>query len=622
MIVRKYLKFFSSSFTLSLLLLTAGCSFKPSTQLDRSPLASLTIENATKIKQFPEDIGWINIKKDYGAKGDGVTDDTAAIQKALKAQESGDYTRPKIIYFPQGTYLVSDTLQFPEQGQKCCTTLQGQGQGNTIIKLKENSPGFNNTWKPKALIRTSQGNIAFRYYIRDLSVKVGSGNLGVVALDYISNNRGAIENVQIVSEDGKGKVGIALTREWPGPALIKNVTIEGFDYGIRSRHREYSMTLEDITLKNQNVAGIENNTNTLAIRGLNSHNSVPAIRNQKRGLIILLDGNLDGGVPEVSAIENKDDSYLYTRNTQATRYNSLIKNNNQIVQGLTQKEYFSVPTTQLFDSPQQSLNLPVKETPEFHDNNINNWANVKNYPSVQAALNSGKSTVYFPQGNYSMSGNLTIPKTVKKIVGFESFINLDQNLKVILQLPKNNRQSLIIEGLLCKGVTIEHLSSSPLVIQHSKGISLQNSSQSGELFLEDVQMHLNLEYPQNVWARQLNAESLRASATKVTNKGGNYWIFGIKTEGKGTVIETKNGGKTELLGNLVYPVKKFEPKDGQQPAFINNESSHSLIYSVSFSGRNRNYPIQIKEIINGETKLLSSEELKNRIMPLFVGVKK
>ncbi|MFZ0589441.1 MAG: glycosyl hydrolase family 28-related protein, partial [Bryobacteraceae bacterium] len=42
--------------------------------------------------------------KDYGAKGDGVTDDTAAIQKAVNSTPSGT------LLFPAGTYKLSNTV--------------------------------------------------------------------------------------------------------------------------------------------------------------------------------------------------------------------------------------------------------------------------------------------------------------------------------------------------------------------------------------------------------------------------------------------------------------------------------------------------------------------------------
>ena len=58
--------------------------------------------------------GLINVKSDFGAKGDGKTDDFAAIQAAIDCARSGaNGTVPRNgIFFPPGNYLVTKTLQF------------------------------------------------------------------------------------------------------------------------------------------------------------------------------------------------------------------------------------------------------------------------------------------------------------------------------------------------------------------------------------------------------------------------------------------------------------------------------------------------------------------------------
>jgi hypothetical protein len=53
---------------------------------------------------------WANVTS-YGAVGDGVTDDTAAIQNAISALRPANPT----IYFPAGTYLISGTLTLHAQ---------------------------------------------------------------------------------------------------------------------------------------------------------------------------------------------------------------------------------------------------------------------------------------------------------------------------------------------------------------------------------------------------------------------------------------------------------------------------------------------------------------------------
>lgn len=62
-------------------------------------------EVSDKLKDIAKkkaDIIYINVK-DFGAKGDGVTDDTESIQNALSKNSN--------LYFPKGTYIVSKTIE-------------------------------------------------------------------------------------------------------------------------------------------------------------------------------------------------------------------------------------------------------------------------------------------------------------------------------------------------------------------------------------------------------------------------------------------------------------------------------------------------------------------------------
>lgn len=71
----------------------------------------------------------INVK-DFGAKGDMETDDTAAIQAAI------DHGRidKRLVFLPSGTYLISSPIIVYKN-----TTILGASLYNTIIKLKDNS---------------------------------------------------------------------------------------------------------------------------------------------------------------------------------------------------------------------------------------------------------------------------------------------------------------------------------------------------------------------------------------------------------------------------------------------------------------------------------------------------
>jgi hypothetical protein len=69
---------------------------------------------------------WIDVRA-YGAKGDGVTDDTTAIQTAINALPGAGGT----ILFPAGTYIVSQALALPSFGSYLIT---GSGAGAAALR--------------------------------------------------------------------------------------------------------------------------------------------------------------------------------------------------------------------------------------------------------------------------------------------------------------------------------------------------------------------------------------------------------------------------------------------------------------------------------------------------------
>ncbi len=307
---------------------------------------------------------------------------------------------------------------------------------------------------------------------------------------------------------------------------------------------------------------------------------------------------------------------LYARAATSSGYASLIKD----VPGTGVTEYVSGTVKSLFSSNPEakSLNLPIKETPVLQDSDLNNWGKFDpqyygDTDSLQALLDSGKSTIYFPSSAYFSFDQRTVivPPTVKRIVGFRSLIN-GGGIKFVV--ADNSTEPLIIEEF--KFITVEHKGSRPVVIKRGE-YSYTSQPGAGDLYLEDIVTNSLLIQPgQHVWARQYNNET---RGLKIKNDGGILWILGLKTELSGIVIETLNGGSTELLGTLIYPVEQLGPTD---VAFRSVDSKISLIYSVSdyiqFQGGRGDYPIQVEETRNGVTKQLLQVDVKGR-MPLYVG---
>jgi hypothetical protein len=629
------------------------------TMTEEPVFSGVAITNAERT--FPPDSGMANVKSDFGAKGDGITDDTAAIQQAISSTVHHSGVGTRIIYFPTGTYLISKPLLEKDlQGRwSSLLTLQGQNRATTVLKLSDNNPLYQSSREPVDVLTlasqhgglTGGGNEAFDNFVFDMTIDVGRGNPGAVALNFMGNNYCGLRNVTLQSSDPNrtGAVGLGLQRYAAGPCLMKNVVVNGFDYGIKVASNEYSLVFEDLYLLNQKMYGIYNANNVLSIRHLVSSNAAPAICNKNAsGVITLLDATLYGGSRQSSAIQNQ--GTLYARTVTSSGYASVLEGDQAHGSSLT--EYDSGPVLTQFASKELSLRLPVEETPQFEDTKMADWKSVVAYgadPSgktdsataVQAAIDSGATTVYFPTGVYVISRTILIRDKVRVLEGFGSSLNpsgkvfQDPSKPAPLLSVESGTSDVILDhmriaafsaGLSPGIIGVEQNSTRPLILRDSiiaqppSAISYQNTSLgTGTLFVEDVAARpWQILFPQNVFARQINPEG---NMTKITNRGGKLWILGLKTEGTGTNIDTEQRGATEVLGGLIYPVWRI-PDDTVN--FVVNESRASFIYAVSNykpAAEARNFAVQVEETQHGATKSLLSTSLPARglgtVTPLY-----
>jgi hypothetical protein len=113
------------------------------TALDARPCATMPAPVPSDLPALPACGTWVNLR-DLGAKGDGITDDTEALQKAVATHRT--------IYLPCGFYIVRDTLK-----PRPDTVLIGLHPGATQLVLPDATPGYEGIGSPKALLEAPQG---------------------------------------------------------------------------------------------------------------------------------------------------------------------------------------------------------------------------------------------------------------------------------------------------------------------------------------------------------------------------------------------------------------------------------------------------------------------------------
>lgn len=570
--------------------------------------------------RFPADAGVIDVTKaPYFAKGDGRTDDTAALQQALLEHPNQN----RIIYLPNGTYLVSAALRWPEgtnsESSQRATILQGQSRAGVIIRLADYSPGYAISSRDAMVLWMGDSpSWRDRNAVRNLTIHTGEGNTLATGIAFMANRQGCIRDVTIVSgaKQGEGIAGIdAAYCDAIGPALIKNVRVEGFDYGIKAGHPQFSLTIEHVELVGQRIAAIRNAGQTLSIRDLRSTNTVPGLLSRDTtGFVTLLDSTLQG-LPvrrQTAAIQNQ--GFLFARRLEVLGYTNTIENRtvtNLTVQAEDITQFSSHTRLSQFPSPAEPLDLPIEETPEAPWDPLEQWVSPLKFgglpnddtddgPAIQQAIDSGATTVYLPNGAWKIASPVEIRGAVRRIIGCEArIINTGLGLRTAFRLVDGKEPVVWMERLVAhsglEGL-IEHASSRRLVISSCSDVRYVGTG-SGDLFLEDVSSRAEWKLKQQkVWARQWCIER---DGSKVVNQGGSLWVLGLKSERGGTVVTTTEGGKTEIYGGLV--MAGSGPKS--DPMFVIREASANLsVGEIAFQGSP--YRSIVSETRKGVTRVI------------------
>ncbi len=586
------------------------------------------------------EVGCVSVTA-YGAVGDGIADDTAAINAALVGTRSNsgrppDYysARPRTVYLPPGTYRVTGMLTWVGIN----LTLRGAGRADTVIRLDDSCPGFTSAGTPTPVIRCYRTqNYGFSQNIRDLTVDTGSGNAGAVGIEYNASNTGALQNVLV---KGGGVCGVDLTQDWPGPCLIKRVEVQGFAVGIDVATPEYGPTFEDLVFSGQSVAGLRNNNNTIAVRHLTSSNSVPAVLSTgSKGHLILLDATCTGGAGGRAAVELGSGDTAYLRNITAAGYGAALKQASSILASTPIAERVVGTVRSLFGTDaatRLSLKLPVEETPTFHDNNPTHWGRLwRSYEyntwdtnansditagmtGINQAIfdNTAYTTVWINTGA-TLSGigsqsleqaGFRVPAHIRRFTGFANNFNRWDATGLVLRVEDDSPDPLIIDDVR-GSVLIYHRCARTVVLRNGQ-FAYRASPGAGKVFCEDAGMdNLSTVPGQHVWARQLNIEGAQLH---LDNNGGDLWVFGLKTENGGMVASTHNGGRTEFLGTLLYALRP------SGTAFRTVDAHCSMSYVTSnYSG---DYAVQAAETRLGDVRSLATGAAGQRYaMPMYVG---
>lgn len=537
----------------------------------------------------------------------------------------------RIIYFPKGTYLVSDTVTYTKENVKNIFDskpgyemtrgihLMGEGREDTVIKLIDNSSGFEEgTKKPVISYANAEGcleketsNVSQLNTLTDLTIDCGSGNKGAVGFRFIANNSGRIENVTIKANGADTGLQLATGSE----GVFRNILISGFETGLYS-FRCSLCAVEDIEFTDISDVPVKIGAGAMVLSDIRAKNIAKYEFAEGYGAFAVFEDAVNADI-NINKVYN-------------------IASNGEIFENKN-------PTPKKVDICRNYI--------PTCDANAENYTTVEDFGAVadgkfdcteaiQNAFNSGKEIIYFTGGHYFVNGNITVPKTVKKIdFMFCDFFAGEKlvsgEIPALFTVNDESTEPLFIEHLytfeqfyghfrlLC------HAAKRDLVLKdlHTQTAAMYfNTVEGSRVYLDNCASTVGTysnnciigrkgyepEYcnmipyefhGQKVVAWNLNPE--RADV-EVLNDNSDFVCYGFKVEGPGTAIKTINGGKTKVfvfscgIGDIT----------AQNPLFENKDSSVLLLNGKVFGVWDTlDYNLILESNYGGEIKRIYKKDL-------------
>ncbi|KAK8148764.1 hypothetical protein G3M48_009166 [Beauveria asiatica] len=403
--------------------------------------------------------------KNYGARGDGFTDDTAAINAAITAGNrcgrgcDSSTTTPAIVYFPPGTYIVSKPII-----QYYYTQLVGDVVNIPTIKSSANFQGIavidSNPYAEGGVNWYTNQNNFFRH-IRNFKIDItAQGKSAGTGLHWQVAQATSLQNIQfdmIKDKSSDNKQQGIFTENGSG-GFMSDLTFNGGNFGVWWGAQQF--TTRNLKFNGCRTAIYMNWNWAWTFHGLNIDScdigldmSSNGQDQQQVGAVLVQDSvfsntpvgiasryrTSQNGTSGTLIVDNVDFSKNCPAAVKNPQTNDIILDGNTKVQSWIQGRAYkgnsgsAVQATQSpVTKPDELLdndgNIFTRSKPQYNDVDVSKFISVKSKgakgdgvtddtAAIQDAFNSigGDQIVYFDHGNYVVTDTVKVPKNVKVV---------------------------------------------------------------------------------------------------------------------------------------------------------------------------------------------------------------